>query len=108
MSGEVLRRKIARLASIDADSLEMREAMDALSAFYDEDANTVKARRTLRLNLENQGLELAQSFLSNFGGLRAHLQNIDENIQDIDKHCKATLERLEALEENRSAYAEGL
>ena len=66
------------------------------SVFYDEEQQC-EGEEDVKAEPGEPGTGAGAVISIKFRGLRAHLQNIDENIQDIDKHCKATLERLEAL-----------
>ena len=63
----VLEKKLKKVLDLRTDSPAMIDALDSIAPFWGD--NTLEARRTLRAELEERNVELANRFLDAFAGI---------------------------------------
>ena len=80
----------------------MLESLHALSSFYK--GNTLEARRSLRSDLEGEGLRVAQTFIGEFGDLEAQFQSLADSIDALRTGCTDVKDRLEATEARTARF----
>ena len=100
----ILDKKIQRLLAMKTDSPEMHNSMAALSTFYGTEGNTLEARRSLRVDLEQRSLTLAQDFVAQFADFQRGLETVESTIADMKENCAKMLGEIEATEEATAKF----
>ena len=108
--------RVNKVLALRSDSGALLEALDSIGQFYTQ--NTVDARRSLRHDLENQNLALANQFIgeveqisqrvqavgTSAASLDASCSSLASHVADADTNMKSFMEKASELENKKSQY----
>lgn len=94
-----LSRKLKKILETRLDNdKELVDALKALSTFFGD--NTLRARRNLRGDVERRSLEISENFESQFKEVKVMLDEINSDVQAMNKCCVEMTERLQQSKES--------
>lgn len=65
----ILDKKIKSILDINTNTHLIIDSLDSLSNFITDSSNTSEARKSLRNDIETNGIELCKSYCSRVGGI---------------------------------------